>query len=450
VARHLLTEADVKNAKGGKPPKGSEATPGKPYRLFDGEGLALLVSPTGAKSWQFRYRHDGRPLTATIGKYPRVSLAAARVKADELRALADQGEHLTVHKHVMKAQKRVEAASTFATFAEAWVAREARREGWTADYRAEVASSLRNHLSELDRLPLTKITAPVVAPLMLAVERSSPHMLPKVRRRLRAILDDAVEQGILTGNPLPTPRRRKSRGGRSNYPAVTNLVELGEILREAQAAAPSKGVQRAHDLIAFTALRIGEVAGAKWDEFQLDGVEVPIPDDKHHRTRFEADAGNWTVPRERMKIKDDPRQPREKHRGPHVVPLPVHLLARLRAWRAEDGKEAVYVCPAPRDAKRPITPEAVEKFYRDRLGLAGRHSPHSWRSAFKSVCADAGKSTEVVEAQLDHIVGTPVASKYDRAKRLELRRELMAWYEERLVTARDGGTVLSLADRTAL
>ena len=441
MAKHLLSEADVKNAKAGKPPKDSNATPGKPYRLFDGEGLALLVSTSGAKSWQFRYRHDGRPLTATIGKYPRITLAAARTKAEELRGLADQGEHLTVHKYATRAQKRVEAAATFEAFAEAWVAREARREKWTDDYREEVAASLRNHLSDLNRLPMTKITAPVTAPLLLTVERNSPHMLPKVRRRLRAILDDAVEQGILTGNPLPTPRRRKSHGGRSNYPAITNLVELGEILRDAQAAAPSKGVQRAHDLIAFTALRIGEVAGAKWAEFDLDGMDVPIPDDKHHRTRFEPDAGNWTVPRSRMKIKDDPRQPREKHRGPHVVPLPSHLLARLRAWRAEDGKEAVYVCPAPRDPKQHVTPEAVEKFYRDRLGLAGRHSPHSWRSAFKSICSDHGKSTEAVEAQLDHIVGNPVASKYDRAKRLELRRELMAWYEERLVTARDGATV---------
>jgi integrase len=449
MPKHLLTDTEVRNAKGGHPPRGSKAKAGGVYRLHDGEGLALCVMPSGVKSWQYRYKLGDREQTATIGKYPRVSLVDARKRAEELRALAESGEHLTIHKHATRAQKQVDAALTFETFAKAWVDREARRERWTPDYAEEVRASLRNHLSDLNRLPLTKITAPLIAPLLLAVEKSSPYMLPKVRRRLRAILDEAVEHGILAGNPMPTPRRRKSRGGRSNYPAITDLRALGEVLRAARSANPSKGVHRAHTLIAFTGLRVSEVTGARWDEFELDGVEIPIPDDKHHRSRLDPDAGNWTVPRERMKIKDDPSQPREKHRGPHVVPLPPRLLARLRTWRAEDGPDAVYVCPSPNSVDVTITPEGVEKFYRVTLGLAGRHSPHSWRSSLKSIASDAGKNSEVVEAQLDHVVGSAVASKYDRAKRLELRRELMTWYEDRLITARDGATVLELGAKKA-
>ena len=40
----------------------------KPYRLYDGGGLALLITPTGSKSWQVRYRANGKPQTATLGK----------------------------------------------------------------------------------------------------------------------------------------------------------------------------------------------------------------------------------------------------------------------------------------------------------------------------------------------------------------------------------------------
>ena len=72
MSKHLLTDAVVRKAK-------SQA---KAYRLFDGEGLALRVAPTGAKSWQFRYRLHGKPQTFTVGKYPTFSLAEARLRAE--------------------------------------------------------------------------------------------------------------------------------------------------------------------------------------------------------------------------------------------------------------------------------------------------------------------------------------------------------------------------------
>jgi integrase len=122
-------------------------------------------------------------------------------------------------------------------------------------------------------------------------------------------------------------------------------------------------------------------------------------------------------------------------RGPHVVPLPPELLAALREWRKADGPNAVYVCPAPRDSTKPITPEAIEKHYRNALDLGGKHSPHSWRSAFSTV-AGRPQRRRCHRAQLDHVVGTKVAASYDRAKRLELRRALMAWYENTLIAAR--------------
>jgi hypothetical protein len=61
---------------------------------------------------------------------------------------------------------------------------------------------------------------------------------------------------------------------------------------------------------------------------------------------------------------------------------------------------------------------------------------------------DAGKDADAVEAQLDHMIGTKQAAAYDRAKRLEIRRELMAWYERQLLTARDGAKVVPLRKAT--
>src|SRR5690242_20322596 len=94
--RHLLTDRRVQTAR----------ARAKPYRLFDGDGLALWISPSGTKSWQLRYRLNGKEQTATIGKLANVSLAEARKRADALRPIAADGGHLTVHKREQKLAKR--------------------------------------------------------------------------------------------------------------------------------------------------------------------------------------------------------------------------------------------------------------------------------------------------------------------------------------------------------
>ena len=96
--------------------------------------------------------------------------------------------------------------------------------------------------------------------------------------------------------------------------------------------------------------------------------------------RHDPDAGNWVIPRSRMKRKD--KDLKQADRIDHAVPIPPVLLSLLREWRKADGPDAVYVCPAPRDESKPITPESTEKFYQRALDLKGKHSPHSWRSAF--------------------------------------------------------------------
>jgi integrase len=409
MAKHLLTDraARVAQAKA------------KPYRIFDGDGLALWISPSGVKSWQLRYRHNAKEQTATLGKYPRITLAEARDKADEVRTLLDSGVHPGVRKDAERLRVTSQVESQFEAFAARWLKHEARRMKWTPDYRAEVERSMK-HLAPLNRLPITMIAAREAIAVLNKVESAAPLMGEKVRRRLRSIFDYAVEKGLIADNPLPD-RRRGPKVKRTHFPAMTDRAGVGVILRNARASDPAKGIARAHLLTAFTAQRIAEVVGAMWAEFDL------------------VDA-TWSIPRSRMKRKDS-------ERGPHVVPLPRELLAELKRWREADGPDAALVCPAPRDPAKPVTPEGVEKHYRDALGLAGKHSPHSWRTVFKTWCGDAGRDREAVESQLDHVVGNRVEAAYDRAHRFELRRPLMQWYENELIAARDGAQVVSLKRR---
>lgn len=410
MAREILKDVHIRNAKPRE----------KPYRLRDGGGLYLFVPPSGVRAWQYRYVLEGKEQCATLGKLSdEHGLTWARAEAERARADAAAGKHVTVEKRIARAKRAANAAATFETTAAAWVKAEARRARWTSNYEAEVEASLKNHLGKLNALPVPDITAAIAAPILRRIERDAPDMAKKVRQRLRAILDYAAEDGIISMNPIP-PARRRAQVERRHLPAVLERTEVGAILRAADVSEVTRGVRRAHLLAAYTAQRVGEIVGAEWAEVDLR-------------------AGTWSIPRRRMKRK-------EEERGAHLIPIPPRLLTMMREWHREDGEGAVYVCPAPR-GEGAVTREAIEKFYRRGLSLSGKHSPHSWRSVFSTWAHEAGKDVNAIDAQLDHVVGNKVAASYDRAKRLETRREIMAWHEAMLTAARDGAAVLPLAGR---
>lgn len=412
MPRNLLTDAKCRSA---TPP-----SQGKPRaRLPDGDGLFLVVTHTGVKSWVLRYRDAKGSQTATLGRYPALGLGAAREERDRLAALAAAGNHLTEHKRAKKRSRTTVEDGLFRNVADDWRRREGRRMQWTSDYATEVERSIDNHLDDLLKLHVAKIDWPMIARVLAKVDRESVSMSKKVRARVRAIFDHAVSEGLITLSPVPASRRGKA-GAKRNYPAVTDRDEVGKILRAARKADVCRGIKRAHELITFTAQRSGEIVPAKWTEFDLD-----------------SDMPTWTIPRSRMKMK-------EPTRPPHLVPIPQGLCALLKTWKAEDGDGAVYICPSPR-SKGHVTADALEKFYRRTLGLTGKHVPHSWRKVWKTWGGDAGKPFDALEAQLDHInIGGKIAGSYDDAARLEPRREIAAWYEGELTAARDGAQVIPL------
>jgi hypothetical protein len=63
----------------------------KPYKVADGNGLFVLVSPSRLRAWRWKYRFAGKEKVLPLGKYPDVTLADARRLRDEARkqVLAD-------------------------------------------------------------------------------------------------------------------------------------------------------------------------------------------------------------------------------------------------------------------------------------------------------------------------------------------------------------------------
>src|SRR5215472_10940201 len=55
-------------------------------------GFGVRVAPSGRKSWLYMYRFDGKARRMTLGAYPAIPLATARVKFAEAKRKLDHGE----------------------------------------------------------------------------------------------------------------------------------------------------------------------------------------------------------------------------------------------------------------------------------------------------------------------------------------------------------------------
>jgi hypothetical protein len=77
-----LSDVQVRNAK----PKD-----GKTTKVFDGDGLFLLVSAGGSKGWRFKYKIRGKEKLMSFGTYPEISLSQAREKRSKARKLIGNG-----------------------------------------------------------------------------------------------------------------------------------------------------------------------------------------------------------------------------------------------------------------------------------------------------------------------------------------------------------------------
>ncbi|MEI6644155.1 MAG: Arm DNA-binding domain-containing protein [Novosphingobium sp.] len=84
-----------------------QAKPGpKPYKVADGEGLYLLMTPAGGKLWRLKYRLAGKEKLMAFGAYPEVSLVAARKRRDEAR------QQLPASKDPSREKQRAKGAAT--------------------------------------------------------------------------------------------------------------------------------------------------------------------------------------------------------------------------------------------------------------------------------------------------------------------------------------------------
>ena len=208
-----LTDVAIRSAK----PKPN------PYKISDGKGLYLLVTPAGGKLWRLKFRVDGKEKLLAFGSYPEVTLSDARVKREEARGLLKSAVDPALAKQEAKHRKLLAAGNTFGEVGRAYLDKR-KREGM-AERTTEKAEYYLSRLTRsLGTRPVAKVRALDVLAMLRVYENQGKHETATRARaslsstRISAELTSMMDRFPVFLSPV-TPMRREGDGGRGVSPS---------------------------------------------------------------------------------------------------------------------------------------------------------------------------------------------------------------------------------------
>jgi integrase len=413
-----LTVAEVRNA---RPGTGADGQPRKRV-LVDGQGLLLIVAPTGARNWVLRVQEgkgaDGKPRRRDIGlgavdadgagrrafatddtrladtplmMRKALTLAEAREKAAALRKLAKAGADPVAERD--RERRRIP------TFAEAVTdAHTALSRGWADRTAKAFLASLTEHACpKLGAMKVDAIGADDVIVALGAIWHDKPVIARKVRARIMQVLAFAKARGW-RAEALPDAREFRAglaKQARGDNFAAMPFADVPAFV--ADQLGRDQATSRAALLFAIlTAARSGEVRQATWEQVDIE-------------------ARTWTRPAVIMKMG-----------AAHAVTLSDAAIAVLERLAPNKDLRAGLIFPGAKEG-RPLSDMSLTKIMR----LASRtETVHGFRSAFRDFAAERCPTIPamVAEMALAHRVGTATEQAYLRSDMRDMRRALMdAW-----------------------
>lgn len=379
-----LTNTEVEKAK----PQAKE------YTLTDGYGLFLLILPSGIKSWRFNY---ARPITQkrtkiSLGIYPAVSLAQARAKREEYRALLAQGIDPQEHKEQEQKAAITKIENSLLFIAERWKAKKAQ----------EVeALTLKKNWRRMEaylfpvigNMPVNEIVPKIaIEALEPLYNQGKGDTLRRVIRLLNEVLNFAVNYGLIPFNPCLQINEVFSFGKSNNNPAISPK-ELPELIKTVMYSSVAIQTKLLFQFQLLTMVRPSEASNATWSEIDLEKAL-------------------WTIPAKRM-----------KKRNPFVIPLSSQAIAILDKMKSISPKSE-YVFQSWIKSNQPMSSQTINKMLID-LGYKDKQTAHGLRTIGRTYLAEQRIDYEVAEMCISHKTGTQTGKIYDRADFLEQRKPVM-------------------------
>lgn len=382
----------------------SLARAGLTGKTNDGEGLYFQISKAGSTSWLFRYKRDGKVRDMGLGSYPTVTLAKARLLAgDQRRVLAAGADPLAARDAEREARRealrQLEARSiTFEKLATDY--REAHGLGWSASWYKGWLRKLELYaFPVIGKMPAGDIETAHVLKVLQPIWSTKTRTADEVRGQIEQVLEAAKVQRLRDGdNParwrghldnLLSKAEKKEARKREHFPAMDwrSVPDLMATLAQAEGFAAV-----AARLLILTGARAKMIRFAQWSEFDLK-------------------AGVWSLPAERMKMRQAFNVP--------LAPAVVNMLAALP--RIDDSS---YLFPG-RGKSGVMHVNAVRNLLH---GMGHTEiTRHGFRSSFRDWANErTHHPREVCELALAHDERSQTEAAYSRSDFIEKRRALMA------------------------
>ena len=412
-------------------------------KLLAGNAVHLRCNADGSLTVTLRVKRDGKQKDIKAGvvvpPFNKTTPAKIRSLAEAMRG--NKADKVLAQREADKAPAQDSDAPAKlkpgATLSDVWDSYRAdvvKNKRWTARNLATNDHRVNLHLSKwaMWDKPVADLDHNAVVQ-HLAKLAGTPAQLVKVRGLLSLMLGKAKRAKLITDADIIKDARDEMREtmpmqsrGRKHH-ALLEIEPLRKLYKTIDALSGSVHVRNALKLQALTAQRTGEVIGAKWDEFDLD-----------------ADVPTWTIPRDRMKIKlDKDGNPRPDQ----VLYLSTQAIALLQQMREAADVKATFVFPGrPGEDRRAahVTDNAISQAMRRDLAMDGKHVPHGWRAALKTLATAAEKedgspcfAPEWSEVVLDHVTGDGTTQAYLRVapKMRAGAGRVMQWWADELTAS---------------
>lgn len=384
----------------------------KPYKTADGDGLYLLVTPTGGKLWRLKYRIDGRENIVSFGQYPDVGLAVARIKAAEARALTAQGIHPTAHKKAVEAAKKAEQINSFAAVTQAWI--DANAKHWRPYTLSQVRATMGRYVIDkktLGALPIRKVQTKDIRTLLQSAatrtalgpgerKKSAVTVARNLRMWCRAVFEYAVERDLADTDPtypLRNLTELKRPASSIKHNKKMTPAELRHFLEVLSAATCTRQTAIAIELLLLFFVRTGELRQARWEEFDFKLLQ-------------------WRIPASRMKAGRE-----------HMVPISKQAMKLLLELQQISGTTG-WVFPNQRKPDDCMSATTINRAL-ERMGLNGKGTmglaAHGFRGTASTHLHELGFKSDVVEKQLAHVPRNKVKAIYSSAQYVPERTEMM-------------------------
>ena len=383
------------------------------YKVADGRGLFLVITPTGSKYWRFRYRFANREKSLAIGIYPDISLADARDKAHEARKLLANDKDPGAEKQSKKRAIKLAAQNTFEMVAREWYQKNSAQ--WVDSHGDRIIRRLEKDVFPwVGKRPITEISAPEILSVLQRIEnRGAIETAHRTHQNFGQIFRYAIAAGYAENDPSPHLRGALKPVQQRHHASITDPKAIGDLLRAINSYEGFFVTKCALRLAPLFFVRPGELRKAEWSEFDFENAE-------------------WRIPASKMKM-----------RSIHIVPVCTQAITILRELHALTG-EGKYVFPGVRTHKRPMSENTVTGALR-RLGYTSDEmTGHGFRSMACTILNEQGWNRDAIERQLAHAERNNIRAAYNYAEYLPERRKMMQEWADYLDELTKNSNVITL------